>query len=109
MNDRILPGVGLEAVTASPSVNRLALMDEGFRRWVASRVYRHLCCDWGVVPGVTAEQNFASVVLGGPLVSRWPFDGDALVIVHDSTHERASVVLESEGRYDFSGPQHQEV
>ena len=109
MKDQVLPGVGLEDVTASPTVNRLALMDPRFRRWVSSRVYRHLCCDWGHVPSMLSEQNFASVVLGGPIVSRWPVEGDSLLIVHDIEHQRVSVVLESEKRFDISGPQHQEV
>ena len=97
-------------ITASPTINRAAFMDVAFKDWVTSRVYRHLCCDWGQVPSMVAEQNFASLILGtGAVVSRWPFESDALIIVQDSERERVTVVFESEKRVDISGPQHQEV
>ena len=108
-SDHVLPGVGMEELTASAKVNRASLMDQRFRKWVAARVYAHLRCEWGHVPAMLAEQNFASVVLGGPIISRWPFDGDALLVVHDSQHTRVTVVFESEQQFNISGPQLQEV
>lgn len=109
MVDRVLPGLGLQTVVGSVKVNRRALTDTDFRRWVSSRVYRHLCCDWGAVPVGVAEENFASVVLGGPLLSRWPFEEDALLIVHDDVHEQVSVVFESEKAVEISNPTHMEA
>ena len=109
MSDRLLPGLGFAELAASTSISRRALVEPAFRAWVTSRVYRHLCCDWGIVPPSVADANFASVVLGGPVISRWPFEGDALVILHTSDQSQATVMLESEQPEAFSGPKFQEV
>ena len=109
MSDRLLPGLGFDGLVASTNVSRRALVEPAFRAWVSQRVYRHLCCDWGDVPPAVQDANFASVVLGGPVLSRWPFEGDALVILHTSDQSQATVMLESEQPEVYSGPKFQEV
>lgn len=109
MTDTVLPAPSLGTVTASVKVNRRAITDAEFRRWVARCVYRHLCCDWGQVPSGVTEDNWASVVIGGSVLSRWKFDDDALMIVQDDEHQRTSVSFESENVVSISGPNHQEV
>lgn len=103
MDDRVLPGLGAGNVSASDPVLRRNLVDTGFRKWLAGRVYRHCCADWGDLPQSGVEANFAALLLGGPVVSRWPFEDDFLIIVHDSMHENIHAMLESEGRFEISG------
>lgn len=109
MNDLVLPNLGFEGLVASTTVSRRALVEPAFRAWVSQRVYRHLCCDWGDVSPAMNDANFASVVLGGPVLSRWPFESDALVILHTADQAQATVMLESERPETFSGPIFQEV
>lgn len=109
MTDTVLPPPTLGVVSASERVNRRAITDGAFRRWVADCVYRHLCCNWGQVPNGVSEDNWASVVIGGPVLSRWEFESDALMIVQDDEHQRTVVVFESEKAVTVSGPTFQEV
>jgi len=102
--DRVLPALSLGEVVASTKVNRRGLTDAAYRRWVGQAVYRHMSCCWGEVPAAVSENNFASVLLGGHIVSRWPYENDALIIVQDDAHMHTAVMLESEGAYDISGP-----
>jgi hypothetical protein len=109
MTDIALPPTSLGLVSASVKVNRRAITDAEFRRWVARCVYRHLCCDWGQVTTGVAEDNFASLVIGGSVLSRWTFDDDALMIVQDDEHGRTTVMLQSESNATVSGPNFQEI